>query len=399
MNARSINTRRNTELMLLVLAAVPVILLYAMYLTNMQVALSFSSLSVPLGLFGAFAVAHLAIRRLAPGADPAILPLVFLLSGVGITFVTRLAPDLATGQVMWLFLSVAAMVATLVLVPNLDDLAQYKFTIGIAGVALLLLPMLIGKEISGSKLWIQFGPFSFQPGELAKILITLFLAAYFAENREMLSASSLKVGPLSLPRPRMLAPMLVMWGLSLLVVVFERDLGSALLFFTFFVIMLYVCTGRVSYVIFFALMLAVGGVFCYHFFGHVQTRVQIWLDPFVDPSNKGLQIVQSLYSLADGGMVGTGIGKGLPRLIPVVESDFIFSAIGEEMGLLGGSAVLICYLLLAVRGLSTAARAKSDVSAFTAVGLTSAIVVQAFLIVGGVTKLLPLTGVTLPFTS
>jgi len=399
MNARSINTRRNTELMLLVLAAVPVILLYAMYLTNMQVALSFSSLSVPLGLFGAFAVAHLAIRRLAPGADPAILPLVFLLSGVGITFVTRLAPDLATGQVMWLFLSVAAMVATLVLVPNLDDLAQYKFTIGIAGVALLLLPMLIGKEISGSKLWIQFGPFSFQPGELAKILITLFLAAYFAENREMLSASSLKVGPLSLPRPRMLAPMLVMWGLSLLVVVFERDLGSALLFFTFFVIMLYVCTGRVSYVIFFALMLAVGGVFCYHFFGHVQTRVQIWLDPFVDPSNKGLQIVQSLYSLADGGMVGTGIGKGLPRLIPVVESDFIFSAIGEEMGLLGGSAVLICYLLLAVRGLSTAARAKSDVSAFTAVGLTSAIVVQAFLIVGGVTKLLPLTGVTLPFMS
>jgi len=399
MNARAINTRRNTELMLLILAAIPVLLLYAMYLTNMSVELSFSSLSVPIGLFAAFTVAHFAIRRLAPGADPAILPLVFLLSGIGITFVTRLAPDLATGQVAWLFLSVAAMVATLVLVPNLDDLAHYKYTIGIAGVALLLLPMLIGTEISGSKLWIQFGGFSFQPGELAKILITLFLAAYFAENREMLSASALKLGPLSLPRPRMLAPMVIMWGLSLLIVIFERDLGSALLFFTFFVIMLYVCTGRVSYVVFFGLMLAVGGVFCYHFFGHVQTRIQIWLDPFVDPSNKGLQIVQSLYSLADGGMVGTGIGKGLPRLIPVVESDFIFSAIGEEMGLLGASAVLICYLLLAVRGLSTAARAKSDVSAFTAVGLTSAITVQAFLIVGGVTKLLPLTGVTLPFMS
>ena len=197
----------------------------------------------------------------------------------------------------------------------------------------------------------------------------------------------------------MLFPMFVMWGLSLLIVVFERDLGSALLFFTFFVIMLYVCTGRVSYVIVSLALLAVGGVLCYGLFSHVQTRVQIWLDPFKDAAGGGYQIVQSLYSLADGGLVGSGIGKGMPTLIPVVESDFIFSAIGEEMGLLGGSAVLILFMLFAVRGLTTAARAKSDVSAFTAVGLTSAITVQAFLIVGGVTKLLPLTGVTLPFMS
>jgi cell division protein FtsI/penicillin-binding protein 2/cell division protein FtsW (lipid II flippase) len=393
------NTRRNTELMLLVLAALPVTLLYAMYLVNMNVAISFSSLSVPLGLFAAFTVAHLAVRKFAPGADPAILPIVFLLSGIGIAFVTRLAPTLAEGQVMWLFVSVAAMIAVLVAVPSIESLAQYKYSMGIAGVVLLLLPMLIGTERGGSKLWLVIGPFSFQPGELAKILIVLFLASYLAENREMLSASTRHIGPLALPRPRMLLPLLVMWGVSLLVVIFERDLGSALLFYTFFVIMLYVCTGRVSYVIFSALLLAIGGVGCYHLFSHVQTRIQIWLNPFADPSNKGLQIVQSLYSLADGGLVGSGIGKGLPTLIPVVESDFIFSAIGEEMGLLGASAVLIAFLLFSVRGLTTAGRAKSDVSAFTAVGLTSAIVVQAFLIVGGVTKLLPLTGVTLPFMS
>ena len=393
------NTRRNNELWLLLLASLPVLLLYAMYLGNMQVELSVTSLGVPLGLFAAFTVAHLAIRRLAPGADPAILPVVFLLSGIGIAFVTRLAPDLAVNQVIWLFVSVAAMVATLALVPSLDELAEYKYTLGAAGVVLLLLPMVFGTELGGSKLWLKIGPFSFQPGELAKICITLFLAAYLAENREMLSASTRQIGPIALPRPQMLFPMFVMWGLSLLVVVFERDLGSALLFFTFFVIMLYVCTGRVSYVIVSIGLLLLGGVLCYSLFSHVRTRVDIWLDPFKDPSNKGLQIVQSLYSLADGGLSGTGIGKGMPRLIPVVESDFIFSAIGEEMGLLGASGILIGYMLLAIRGLTTAARAKSDVSAFTAVGLTAAITVQAFLIVGGVTRLLPLTGVTLPFMS
>ena len=291
------------------------------------------------------------------------------------------------------------MIATLVLVPNIDELAEYKFTIGIAGIALLLLPMLIGTARGGSKLWLVIGPFSFQPGELAKILIVLFLAAYLAENRELLSASTRTIGPLALPKPRMLAPLLIMWGISLLVVVFETDLGSALLFFSFFVIMLYVCTGRVSYIIVSVGLLAIGAVLSYSLFAHVQTRVQVWLDPFSDAQNKGMQIVQSLYSLADGGIVGTGIGKGMPTLIPVVESDFIFSAIGEEMGLLGGSAVLICYLLFAIRGLATAARAKSDIAAFTAVGLTSAIVVQAFVIVGGVTRFLPLTGVTLPFMS
>lgn len=399
LRARTTNSRRSTELLLLIFAAIPVTLLYAMYLVNAHVELSLSSLSVPLGLFASFAVAHIAVRRFAPGADSAILPLVFLLSGIGIAFVTRLAPGLAMSQVAWLFLSVAAMIVVLAATPSIEALAQYKYTMGVAGVVLLLLPILIGTERGGSKLWIVFGPFSFQPGEIAKILIVCFLAAYLAQNRELLSASTRKIGPFALPRPRMLAPLFLMWGLSLLLVIFERDLGSALLFFTFFVVMLYVCTGRVSYVIISLLLLALGAVFCYTMFAHVRTRVQIWLDPFQDPSNKGLQIVQSLYSLADGGMVGSGIGKGLPTLIPVVESDFIFSAMGEELGLLGGSAILIAFMLLAVRGFVTAARAKTDIAAFTATGLTTAISFQAFLIVAGVTRFLPLTGVTLPFMS
>lgn len=393
------HSRRTTELFLLFLAAIPVILLYAMYVVNSNTELTVSTLGVPLGLFAAFAAAHMAIRWLAPGADPAILPIVFVLSGIGITELTRLAPELAVGQVAWLFISVAAMVGVLFVVRNLDALTRYKYTLGVAGVVLLLLPAAIGTEISGAKLWIYIGSFGFQPGEFAKILIVLFLAFYLATNRGALSASMRSFGPLKLPRLRMLLPLLVVWGVSLLLVVVEKDLGSALLFYAFFVIMLYVSTGRVSYVVVSLALLAIGGVACYFLFGHVRTRVSIWLDPWSQASDGGYQIVQSLYSLADGGLVGTGIGKGLATLIPVVESDFMFTAIAEETGLLGGAAVLILYLLLCVRGLATAARAKSDSSAFAAVGLTCALCFQAFLIVAGVTKLMPLTGVTLPFMS
>ena len=391
-------TRRTTELLLLIAGAIPVVLLYSMYVTNMSVQLSVSTLAVPLGIFAAFACAHIAMRFLAPGADPVILPVTFVLSGIGIAFVTRLAPDLAVNQLIWLFVSIAVMIAVLAFVRNLDMLASYKYTLGIAGIVMLVLPMIFGTEHGGSRLWLNLGPFSFQPGELAKVSIVLFLAAYLSENRELLSASTKSLGPLALPKPRMLVPVLVMWGISLLVVIFERDLGSALLFFTFFVIMVYVTTGRLSYVIVSCLLLIVGGVFCYSAFSHVHNRIDIWVDPFGNPDG-GYQIIQSLYSLADGDLVGTGIGRGMPTLIPVVESDFIFSAIGEEMGLLGGSSILLLYMVFAVRGFATAARAKSDMSAFTAVGLTSSIAFQAFLIVGGCTRFLPLTGVTLPFMS
>lgn len=392
-------SRRNTELLLLIASAFPVILLYAMYVLTAGAAISFETLAVPIGLFAAFAAAHIAVRILAPGADPAILPIVFILSGIGITFVTRLAPALAISQLIILFVSVALMVGTLALVKNLDVVMRYKYTFGIIGIILLMLPIFIGTTISGSKLWIRIAGFTIQPGEFAKVFIVLFLAGYLAENREMLSISNRKILGFKIPRLRLLLPLFAVWGVCLLVVVFERDLGSAVLFYTIFLLMLYVATGRFSYVVIGLALLAVGAVGAYKFLSHVQVRFQVWLDPFKDAQGQGYQIVQSLFSLADGGLVGVGIGNGMANNIPVVESDFIFSAIGEEMGLLGGGAVLILFMLFAVRGLTTAARAKSDLAAFSATGLTAAISFQAFLIVGGVTRLIPLTGVTLPFMS
>lgn len=392
-------SRRTTELLLLIAAAFPVTLLYAMYVVTTGAALSFQTLAVPLGLFAAFAAAHIGVRIFAPGADPAILPVVFTLSGIGITFVTRLQPDASLGQVIFLFLGVALMVGTLAVVKNLEVIKRYKYVLGIAGIILLVLPMFIGTEIYGSKLWIKIGGFQFQPGEFAKVLIVLFLAGYLAENRELLSISNRTVLGIKFPRLRLLYPLFIVWGVCLLVVAFERDLGSALLFYTIFLIMLYVATGRVSYVIIGLALLAVGAFGMYQIMSHVQVRVAIWLDPFSDAQNLGYQIVQSLFSLADGGLTGVGIGKGMADIIPVVASDMIFAAIGEEMGLLGGSAVLLLFMLFAVRGLTTAARAKSDLAAFSAAGLTAAISFQAFTIVGGVTKLIPLTGVTLPFMS
>ena len=392
-------SRRTTELLLLIAAAFPVTLLYAMYVVTTGAALSFQTLAVPLGLFAAFAAAHIGVRIFAPGADPAILPVVFTLSGIGITFVTRLQPDASLGQVVFLFLGVALMVGTLAVVKNLEVVKRYKYVLGIAGIILLVLPMFIGTEIYGSKLWIKIGGFQFQPGEFAKVLIVLFLAGYLAENRELLSISNRTVLGIKFPRLRLLYPLFIVWGVCLLVVAFERDLGSALLFYTIFLIMLYVATGRVSYVIIGLALLAVGAFGMYQIMSHVQVRVAIWLDPFSDAQNLGYQIVQSLFSLADGGLAGVGIGKGMADIIPVVASDMIFAAIGEEMGLLGGSAVLLLFMLFAVRGLTTAARAKSDLAAFSAAGLTAAISFQAFTIVGGVTKLIPLTGVTLPFMS
>lgn len=392
-------SRRTTELLLLIAAAFPVTLLYAMYVVTTGAALSFQTLAVPLGLLAAFAAAHIGVRIFAPGADPAILPVVFTLSGIGITFVTRLQPDASLGQVVFLFLGVALMVGTLAVVKNLEVVKRYKYVLGIAGIILLVLPMFIGTEIYGSKLWIKIGGFQFQPGEFAKVLIVLFLAGYLAENRELLSISNRTVLGIKFPRLRLLYPLFIVWGVCLLVVAFERDLGSALLFYTIFLIMLYVATGRVSYVIIGLALLAVGAFGMYQIMSHVQVRVAIWLDPFSDAQNLGYQIVQSLFSLADGGLAGVGIGKGMADIIPVVASDMIFAAIGEEMGLLGGSAVLLLFMLFAVRGLTTAARAKSDLAAFSAAGLTAAISFQAFTIVGGVTKLIPLTGVTLPFMS
>ncbi|MEG2948531.1 MAG: FtsW/RodA/SpoVE family cell cycle protein [Raoultibacter sp.] len=394
--------RRNIELALLCIAAPLVVLLFAMISVNQGQALNVNTLGVPLGIFGSFVVAHLAIRKFSPGADPAILPIVFALSGIGIAFVTRLRPELALGQVTWLFVGVVCMVLVIACIKNLDKIANYKYTLMIIGVALLLSPLVpgLGQEIYGSRIWLSVGPFSFQPGEIAKIFIVLFLAGYLAENREMLSVFTHRVGPFNLPDIRTLLPLLLMWLIALLIVVFEKDLGSALVFFFVFLTMLYAATGKKFYLVVGLFLAALGGVAAWALFSHVQIRVETWLNPFATAADQGFQLVQSIYSMADGDLFGVGIGRGMAAdTIPVVESDFIFAAIAEEAGLLGAAGVLLLYLGLAIRGLVTAARAKSDASSFIAVGLTATIVLQAFIIVGGVTRLIPLTGLTLPFVS
>lgn len=394
-------TRRNVELLLLCLAAPIVILLYAMIVMNQGQPLGINTLGVPIAIFAVFAIAHIAVRKFAPGADPAILPLSFALSGIGIAFITRLAPDLAVRQVEWLFIGIVCMIAVMALVKDVDRVANYKYTLMLFGLLLLLSPMLpgIGRTISGSRIWLAVGSFSFQPGELAKIFIVLFLAGYLAENREMLSVFTMHAGPFRLPDARTIMPMMLMWALSLIIVIFERDLGSALVVFFVFIFMLYAASGKKSYVFIGLGLAAIGAVAMYHIFGHVQVRVSTWLNPFADASGTGYQLCQAIYSMADGDLFGVGIGKGMCDQIPVVESDYIFAAIAEESGLLGAAAVLLMYLLFAVRGYVTAARAKSDVSSFIAVGLTTSLALQAFIIVGGVTRLIPLTGLTMPFVS
>ena len=394
-------SRRTTELWLLIAATPVLLLLFLMLLVNANTPLTFNSFAVPIALVVSFFVAHLALRRFAPNADPAILPIAFLLCGIGICFVLRLAPESAGGQIVWLFAGIALMVATIILVPSVERLGRYKYTCLLFGLILLLLPIMpvIGREYNGSRIWLSIFDHSFQPGEIAKILIVLFLAAYLADNRELLSVMRRSRSGLKYPDFRALIPLLAMWIVAMLIVILERDLGSALLFFGIFLVMVYVCTGRLSYVIIGILLVAIGGVGLYMLFPHVQTRIAIWLNPFADPGGSGYQLVQSLYSLADGGLFGCGIGRGMPTFIPEVESDFIFSAIAEEMGLLGASGVIFLFMLFAVRGFLTAARAKSDMAAFTAVGLTTSICLQAFIIIGGVTGFIPLTGLTLPFMS
>ncbi len=393
-------TRRNLELLLLIVAAPIVVLLFVMLAVNAGLGLSVNTLGVPIGLFVVFIAAHLAIRKLSPGADPAILPLTFALSGIGIAFVTRLAPDLAVRQVMWLFLSIAIMIVILIFIKNPDKLANYKYTLMLVGVVLLLSPLIpgIGTDFGqGSRIWISIGSFSFQPGEIAKLCIVLFFAGYLAQNREMLSVFTWEIGPFRLPDLRAILPLLFMWALAMVVVIFERDLGSAALLFFLFLIMLYVATGKKFYLAVGLILAGIAVVALYFLFSHVQVRVDTWLNPFADAQNTGFQLTQALYSLADGGLFGVGIGRGFADVIPIVESDFIFAAIAEEAGLLGAAGVLLLYLCFSIRGLVTAARAKSDVSSFIAVGMTTSIVLQAFIIVGGVTRLIPLTGITLPF--
>lgn len=349
-----------------------------------------------------YIAAHIAMRRYLPHADPLVLPLVATLNIIGVAAIYRLDPKgFGATQVTWTLVGLGVFVATILLVKDVEALARYKYIFGFVGLALLLLPMSpLGRPINGARLWIK-GPLPFQPGELAKICLVVFFAGYLAERKELLAIASKRLMGLHLPDIKHFGPLLVMWGLSLAVMFFETDLGSSLLFFSIFLIMLYIATARFVYMAIGGALFAVGAYFGYQAFSHVQTRVQIWLHAF-DPKligDESYQLAQSLFALAQGGIFGTGLGQGRPDLIPAAHTDFIFSVIGEELGLMGTAAVLLCFMLVVARGLRIAVTARDDFTQLLAAGLITVFGIQTFIILGGVTRLLPLTGITLPFMS
>ncbi len=345
--------------------------------------------------------AHVVVRRLAPQADGLLLPLVALLNGLGYAMIARLDPKLADSQSAWTFLGLVGFTITLVVVRDVRKLAPYRYTLALLGVGLLMLPLVpgLGVEINGARIWLRVGPFSIQPGEFAKVVLAAFLAGYLVDKRELLSISTRRLGPVHLPDVKHFGPLLLAWGVALFVMIAQRDLGSSLLFFTLFVVMVYIATGRAAYVFTGMGLFAIGATISYQLFGHVQNRVAIWIDPFEEPKGAGFQIVEAAFALADGGLTGTGLGQGTPGKVPFAVTDMIFAAIGEELGLLGATAVLVTFLLFVGAGFRVAAEAKSSFEKLLAAGLTSLLGFQAFVIIGGVLRVLPLTGVTLPFVS
>ncbi len=393
--------RRSTELSLVVMAAVITAGAYTLASLGEFAAIPARIVPFLAVLLGLLVVAHLAVRYLAAGADGTLLPLAALLHGLGYVMITRLDDRLAGLQTTWSIVAVGVFVPTLLLVQRAPDLARYRWSLLLAGVLLLLLPLVpgLGFGVGGAKIWVNLGPINFQPGEFAKLLLAVFFAGYLAEHRELIAESMWRVGPLRLPEPQHLLPILLAWGFAVVVMVGQRDLGSSLLFFALFVVMMWVATERASYLVIGLVLFAAAAYVSWLMFGHVQTRVSIWLDPWSDRLDTGYQIVQALYGLSDGGIGGTGLGLGSPGTVPEAQNDFIFTSIGEELGLLGATAVLMAYLLIIGAGLRIALRTENTFEKLLAVGLTTIIGVQAFIIVGGVTKLVPLTGITLPFVS
>jgi cell division protein FtsW (lipid II flippase) len=393
--------RRNTELGLVLLAALLTAGAYALAALG-----TIASLPANIGPFlgvivGLLLLAHLANRFLAKRADPLILPLAAFLNGIGYVFIARIDQDLAALQATWTMVGIGAYVGTLLVLRRVHDLARYKWTFGLGGIILLLLPFVpgVGRAVYGARLWVSIGPVSFQPGEFAKVALALFFAGYLVEKRELLAMATWRVGPLWLPEARHFGPVAVAWALSLVILLGQRDLGSSLLFFTLFVVMLWVATERPSYLAISGLLFAGGAVLAWSQFSHVQDRVAIWIDPWADATGRGYQIVQATFALAWGGLTGTGLGLGDPTRIPEVQNDFILAAVGEELGLLGATTVIVAFLLLIGSGFRIAMLADRPFEKLLATGLTTIIGVQAFIIMAGVTRVLPLTGVTLPFVS
>ena len=427
-SARRPRTRRNTELGLLAFA----LLLIGMYGFAVEAGLLGTirfQFWVPLfGLSVIFLVAHLAIRFLAPYADPVLLPCVALVNGFGVMFLRRL--DLGKvkagqrvnfplfggdgfRQLAWTALAVIGALVVLFIVRDHRALSRYAYTLGLTGIVLVIIPAILPSSLSsvnGAKLWIRFGSFfQIQPGEFAKIALLAFFAYYLVRKREVLSMAVRKrfLGVyFHFPRGRDLGPVVTVWAMSLMVLVFERDLGTSLLYFGMFVVTLYIATERVSWLII-GLLLFMGGAFSAYVLGKLvggpftnfRQRVDTWLDPFADPNNKGFQPVQSLLGLGTGGLFGAGPGVGQPDKVPEVRTDFIFAGMGEEIGLFGLTALLVVYLLIVERGLRAAIGVRDSFGKLFAGGLAFTLGLQVFVIVGGVSNLIPLTGQTTPWLS
>ncbi|ALD62638.1 FtsW/RodA/SpoVE family cell cycle protein [Glutamicibacter soli] len=363
---------------------------------------------IQMGIMGALAlIIHVLLRIFAKYADPVILPITVALNSLGLAMIHRI--DLAKGtsqssrQLMWT--AIAILVAALVLWAVKDHriLRRFTYIALLASIVLLLLPLIpfLGATINGARIWIHVGPFSLQPGELAKITLSIFFAGYLSSNRDLILMAGRKVGPLQLPRMRDMAPMVIAWLLSIGVLVVQRDLGSAILFFGLFILMIYVATARISWVIIGLLMVVVGGVFAALTMGHVERRVNVWLNAF-DPEiyqarGGSAQIVEGLFGMADGGLFGTGLGGGSPYRVPLANSDMIIASFGEEIGLIGVTAIVLLFMLLVSRGLRAALGARDTFGKLLASGLAFTLGLQCVVIIGGVTRLIPLTGLATPF--
>lgn len=414
--------RRSTEVALISFGIILTLVAYAAVGYAHASKLPPDMLGYGAGLVALFAAAHVCVRRFAPYADPVLLPIAVTLNGLGLVLIRRLdlaAADRASStgqavphgnaplQLVWTVVGVALFAAVLVMLRDHRQLENYTYTAMLIGLALLALPALLPAShsvVNGARIWVRFGSFSFQPGEIAKIVLEVFFAGYLVRKRELLALAGRRVAGIDLPRARDLGPLLVAWGASLLILVRESDLGSSLLFFGIFLVVLYVATQRGSWLVIGVALFIVGAVIAGAAIPHVHDRFTAWLHPFDDKIyNRAFggsyQLAQGLFGMATGGIFGTGLGLGHPAIVPFANTDFIIATVGEELGLAGVMATLTLYLVFVGRGIRAALATRDTFGKLLGVGLAFGLALQVFVQVGGVTRLIPLTGLTLPFMS
>ena len=348
-------------------------------------------------------VLHVFLAARGVRGDQLLLPLAAALTAIGLVLVQRLASNLLLQQLSWTFIAAGAFAATILIPRDITALSRFKWTWALLGILLLMSPLLpvIGREVNGARIWIGLGSVTFEPWEAVKILLVIFFAAYLEEFREVLAQTQRRFGPIPVPPVPYLVPIVAMWAIAMVVMVFEKDLGATLLFLGIFLAMLYLATGEAFYTLIGIVLLVIGGFVAYQAFGHVAARVDVWLHPFSEDVrfDSGYQLVQGLFALANGGLFGAGLGNGMPERIPVVWSDFVFDAFAEEVGFAGALALLALYLLFVYRGMLIALRAPTPFLQLLAAGLSFIVALQTLVIVGGNTRLIPLTGITLPFVA